>query len=179
MGTFTWASGESITASKLQDTIPILKLKTSLTSRANTTTNTADPDLVITLRPNLTYKIEFAGGIIGNAAGDFKCSWTTTGTVAEPSPTVPRGVRGMATGGTDPRDTGNVRVDYATGTSTLSTSFIYGVHATAVNRIEEEFFVSSGASGGTLTLSWSQAVSNATSTQLLFGKILATPVDLQ
>lgn len=179
MGTFTWTAGEAGTASKLQDMLPILKLKTALTSRASTTTNTADPDLVVTLRAGVTYRVVLNAGVIGNAAGDFKCSWTTTGTVAELSPTVPRGVRGMFTTGTDPRDTGNMRSDYATGTSTLATSFVYGTHATNVNFVEEVFFVQAGASGGTLTLAWSQGTSNATATQLLFGQIFATPVDLQ
>lgn len=176
MGSMEWASGETITASALQDMIPILKVKTSATSRASTTTVTADPDLVLTLRPNVTYLCTLSISAIGDAAGDIDIAYSVTGTVTE-TPLVGRVFRGMADGGGNPASTSSMRTDGAV-TSTITTEQTYGVHATSRNNITETFVVSGGASGGTISLVWAQNVSNVTATQVTRGTFLAVPVNL-
>ncbi len=175
MATMQWDSGDTITAARLQDMVPILVIKTSATSRASTTTATADPDLVVTLRPNVTYLMKVSVCVIGAAAGDFKMGYSVTGTLTETG--AMRTSHGMATTGGDPRDTANVRADGGTGTTTIASTPAYGTHATARNNVEETFIIAAGASGGVLSLIWAQQTSDVTATQITKGYILATPVN--
>lgn len=174
MGTFEWASGETITASKLQDMLPIMVTKVNATSRTSTTA-TADPDLVITLRANVTYHIKMSCSAIGDAAGDIKISYSVTGTLTE-SPLVRRVFHGMSTAGSDPATSASTRTDGAN-TASITTEQNYGVHATSRNNIWEEFVIAGGASGGTLSLVWG-LVSATGTTQITKGFIKATPVNL-
>lgn len=173
MSTMSWATGDSITASRLQDMVPIMAVKTSGTSRTSTTTVTADPDLVLTLRPNVTYLCRLNMAAIGDAAGDIKVAYSTTGTITEVL--ARRKTGGMATGGGAPSDNANMNAAHSGGT--LSTQQPYGCHASVRNSIEEWFVVAAGASGGTISMTWAQNTSSATATQVTTGTFLAIPVN--
>jgi hypothetical protein len=72
----TWAVGQVLTASDVNNWfVPLIGYKTSITTR-NTTTLSLDPDMQFTLpTANATYLIQ-AGVIYSAASGSFKWTWT-------------------------------------------------------------------------------------------------------
>lgn len=175
MATMSWASGDTITASRLQDMVPILAVKGSFTARTSTTTLADDPDLVVTLRAGVTYVIELDILAIGSTTGDLKIAYSNTGTVSDVW--VARTTLGPATTLVDPRDSGNINIG-AFNAAALTTTQAYGTGGTT-NRIHvyEKFVVQGGASGGNLALQWAQNVSDGTATTITKGILLATPVN--
>ncbi len=167
-----WASGEVVTAAKLNRNNPIVVRKGSDESVSSATTGTTfqnDDALVVPLVAGRSYRIELNVAETANTAGDIKLDWTTTGTITLLGQ---RFCQGPAVTMTSPSDT-TVRAARAT---TLATSVSYGGAATA-GYIRETFEVSCTVSGD-LQLRWAQDTSNAGNTTVIAGSwISATPID--
>ncbi|GAA4439360.1 hypothetical protein [Phytohabitans houttuyneae] len=170
--TLTWSVGQRITAARLNLRNPVEASKPGDTSRASTTTSTADPDLVLVLKANTTYNLmgqAYTTG--GDNAGDFKYawSWTNTGTVlmgaVGPHNSIASGSQGDAEW-----------VFRAADSASPSTDTPYATSAGGVSvRINDRIIV--GPADVTLTLIWAQQNSNATATVLKAGSwVTATPV---
>jgi len=168
----TWTVGQVITAERLNRRNPVSVMKPGDTSRASTTTSTADPDIVLVLKANTTYDLRgnlYTTG--GNAAGAFKYawSWTNTATVymgaTGPHNTLPSGSEEPGEWVFRPADSTSPSTETPYGTSTAGVSV----------RVNDRIVV--GGSDVTLTLIWAQQSSNATATVLKGGSyITATPV---
>jgi len=166
------ASGETLTAAKLQALIselrPITASKSATTSRNTTTTETADPHLVLPLLANRTYDVK---GVLlvtsaANAAGDFRCSFTfpTGATVSSGAIGVHDSLASLTSA--DGQFSGEA-ADATSPTAAVG----YGA-STSVTAIQVELRVAVGANAGNLTLQWAQLASNANNTNLLSGSWL-------
>lgn len=152
---------------------PVTAAKTLTTSRNSTTTDTADPHLVLALAASKTYDIK---GVLlvssaANAAGDFKFSFTFP-TGAELT-VAPIGVHdSLASSSSADGQFAVITPDASSPTSSLS----FGASTTATG-IQVEGRITVGSTAGNLTLLWSQLSSNANATSLLQGSWLtAYPV---
>lgn len=166
----SWATGDSITASKLQDMVPVYAVKNGDTSRASTITPTNDADLTLTLRPGVTYRVVAEIGCTGATAGDIRLCWAVTGTITT---ITNRRIIGPQVATTDSTATS---VKIQTGWA-LTSNVQYGTDGVAAGYIQETFIVAAGASGGVLTLQWAQGTSNATGTVLKANSsVVAIPI---
>jgi len=158
----TWSVGQVLTAADVNNWfVPIAAAKPSDTSRASTTTQTADPDLVIALAANASYIIT---GYLGYAnasasAGDLKYSFTApTGNT-----TLWSSIRIDLTGtttiaGPNAAGTGN---NMTAQTSTLGDRSVH-IFGTVIT----------SGTAGNFTLNWAQNTSNATATIIRAGSLL-------
>lgn len=167
--------GQPLTAAELNSQLPIVALKTAGLPRNSTAVLAADPDLVVTLLANCRYKIEVDLGFDGPAAADIQIGYARTGTVVLVSPSTGREYVGPDTTTASVVSATSMRVQKAT-TATPDGGIAYGATGgVSPGVIREKFWVDAGVSGGTLTLTWAQAVSNAGNTTLT-GAMTATRV---
>lgn len=146
-------AGQRITAALLASMLPLEAVKTGSTSRASTTTVSADPELQLTVAAGADYVGHFYFRISGDPAGDMDVKFTTPG------------------GGSDSGSWGGYHLnagsaDGGTGTTvrhalnaeiTLSTP-----SAGTAQVVTGDFRLTIGATGGTFSIDWAQNVSNAT-----------------
>lgn len=161
-----WASGEKLTAAKLNSFMHITVEKTTQTGRSSTTTTAVDPDLVLPLLTDYTYDFRFQLYLSSatNAAGDWK------GNLAFPSGALctysghsvadtlaSSYTDNLTAGPTSRRDTTSPGLDLTYGCSTS------GTLAVITGRI------TMGSTAGDLSLYWAQSSSNANETRVLEG----------
>jgi len=151
----TWSVGQVLAAADVNNWfVPIAASKPSDTSRASTTTQTADPDLTIALAANASYIIN---GYLGYAnasasAGDLKYSFTAPAS--------------------NTTLWSSIRIDIASGTTTIAGPNAAGTannmtaqtSSTSDRSVHIFGTVITAGSTGNLTLNWAQNTSNATAT---------------
>lgn len=167
-----YVAGQVLTAAELNSWLPVLALKTAATSRTSAPTPTADPDLSVTLLAGCRYRVEVNLGVDGPTAADIQINYALTGTVTQSGAATGRELVGPPTSVSSSTDT--TMRNQKSGTSQPTTAVTYGTLTTATV-IREVFFVDGGASGGTLTLLWSQGTTNVSATSLT-GAIVAQRV---
>ena len=148
-------AGATLTAGTLQSFAPLAAWKTGDTSRSNTVTATADPDLAIALNvTSAIYEVavyfRYEGGTLGSS--DFAWKWTVpTGASLWLDP-VNQNTSGAATVGGEQNTTNTVTAGTA-GAGNVRSVTLTG-----------SLFMSSNT--GSLTLLWCQGTTNATATIL-------------
>jgi hypothetical protein len=160
----TVAAGDIILADHLNALVPLSAVKAGTTSRNTTVTMTADPDLAITFPASTTWDFELLLFLVSaaNAAGDFKCelSWTGTATVSAAdvalSDALPSGVFADLAALGVPLDTTTPAGTWGFGTSTSTTNAQLFGHITTTT-------------SSVLTLNWAQLASNGNNTSVLAG----------
>lgn len=164
-----WASGEVVTAAKLNRNNPVTIRKGSDESVTSSIAPQNDDALIIPLVAGRSYRVELSIAATGNTAGDIKLAWANTGTITLLGQRFCRGPE-LATGG--PTAT-LMRSSRATA---LATTVSYGTTGTG-GYIDESFEVSCTVSGN-LQLQWAQDTSNAGATTVIAGSwLVATPID--
>ena len=157
----TWTSGEVLTASDVNSWfVPLAAVKPGDTSIASSTSLTNDPDLVLAVASNATYRVDAFLDYEGNTngSGDFKAQFT-----------VPSGAT-LAYTHFGLNGSGNV------GSPTIlaaSASYTYATNGSGVKQgivITGTLIVSS--TSGNLQLQWAQGESNSTATILHAGSSL-------
>lgn len=162
------AAGDIIYASDVNDWRPVTAVKAGALGRNSTITNSADPDLFLSLLANATY--DFTAKLFlssaANAAGDFRGAFTWTGT-ASCSYSGLGLVTGIASGGS-----GDLIASPATrlDSSSPGLDFLSGCSTQGMELLLHGRIVCTTAS--VLTLAWSQRVSNANNTNVLEGSSL-------
>lgn len=119
----------------------------------------ADDHLTLTIPANRDYHVVMRLSATGAAAGDLRTAWATTGTATFATA---RSCIGLGTGSTDATNSGAQRATV----SGFATEVTYGTDGSNSSAIMEEFVVSGGVSGGTITLQWAQGTSSVTATTL-------------
>lgn len=165
------AAGQIILADHYNALVPITVSKSSNTARTSTTSETADPHLVLPMRVG-TFDVK---GVLyvssaANAAGDFKYAWGWTNSM-----TVSMGGVGLNNSLASGSSTDAEMVWQATDSASPTATNPYGVSTAGVNIMVEARVVV--ATAGNLSLLWAQFSSNANATSLLSGSyITAFPV---
>jgi len=160
--------GDIIYAGDVNDWRPVTAVKAALTGRNSTTTNSADPDLSVSLLASATYDftLKLFLSSAANAAGDWRGALTWTGTASVSYGALAL-VTAIASGGSGDLiaspatrlDSSSPGLDFLAGCSTAGMlAVIHGrIVCTTVN---------------TLTLAWSQRTSNGNDTRVLEGSSL-------
>ena len=150
----TWAVGQVLSAADVNSWfVPIAVSKPSDTSRASTTTQTADPDLSLALAANASYSITgyLAYANASASAGDLKYSFTAPSGNTTLWSSIRIDLTGTTTiAGPNAAGTGN-NMTAQTSSSADRSVHVFGTVATA-------------GTSGNLTLNWAQNTSNATAT---------------
>lgn len=157
----TWSVGEVLAASDVNNWfVPVAASKAGDTSRASTTTLTADPDLQFPVAANAKYYFSatffYAGGTQGSS--DFKIGWT-----------FPSGLT-MTIRKTGLDTTGAITVgvlSVQTDQPTFGTAIAAGTRTADMSGT-----VYAGSTAGSLALTWCQGTSNATPTVLKTGSAM-------
>lgn len=151
----TILAGQKITTTLLESMQTVYAIKTASTSRASTTTVTADPELQFTVVAGAEYVGEFYFRISGDAAADMDVQFTT-----------PAGATGSW--GSTGQLAGTSATDADTRTSirrALNAEIQQSTPTTGTAQINEGHFrITMGGTGGTFSIDWAQTVSNATAT---------------
>lgn len=158
------AIGQRLTAALLTSMLPIQVKKAGGTSRNTTTTMTADPELVLPVEANASYRVMlFAKYDAGTAPSSGRLKWSLTG---------PAGATGdFSTHGAQPTATA-----YATdqagqtslgGTTTMGAAGV----GTAFPIVAVGTIIIAGTAGN-LSFTWAQADSNATNTTIYAGSYM-------
>jgi hypothetical protein len=162
------SAGQTLTAAKLNElasyAVPIQAEKASATSRASTTTPTADPELAIVLPANRTYDIDLVLLVTaGNAAGDIRIAfgWTNTATVTYTGLGL---IKTLASGSTGDAEMFAIGPDATTSTTAVG----YGASTTTTSVVAFARVVT-GGSNVTLSLLWSQDTSSGTNSTVEAG----------
>lgn len=159
MGLYTPVAGQTLTGSFLNNALlnvtPLIAVKAGDTSRSNTASRTADPDLVVALLANLTYTVD-SYLMYDAGAGLFQVYWTVPAGATVTG--APWGLDTAVTAAT----VGGIRVP-PTGAAVGS-----GGSGTVVSA-RPTANVIMGSTAGNLTLTWAQNTSNATATILKAG----------
>jgi hypothetical protein len=155
------SAGTTLTAAKVAElasyAVPISAVKAGSTSRANTTSPTADPELVIVLPADQIYDVDVVLlATAGNAAGDIRVAlgWTNTATVTI---TGIGPIKTLASGTTGDAEFFSAGPD----ATTPSTAIGYGA-STTVTTLWLKARVVTGGSAVTLSLLWSQDTTSGT-----------------
>lgn len=147
-------AGQRATADLLNSMLTDVAVKTSSTSRASTTTISADPELSLSVEASAEYIFECYWRVSGVAAGgiDIQVS-VPTGTTGSYSPAA-RLAADQSDSGTrsSTRVSFNVETEYAT-PSTSAAQILQGYGRVIV-----------GSTAGTLSIDWAQNASNVTAT---------------
>lgn len=161
-----WLAGQDITASKLQDMVENVTVKSISTDRASNTTLTLDPDLQFAAAAGVTYWVRFYCWFAAVPAADVKTSWTIPAGV-----TGNRSVQGPGSAASQ-ADMDNISMRH--GVHGYATSISYGSRTSAANHflVVEESVVQVSATAGTIGLNWAQVVSDVTASQLRAGSTL-------
>lgn len=161
-------AGQPIAASDFNDWLPKSATKAALTGRNTTTTNSADPDLSISLPATSTWRFtaDLYLSSAANAAGDWRGAFTWTGTASVTYGGVGI-VTAIASGGSgDGIFSPSTRLD----SSTPGADFLIGCSTAGISAFITGRIVCTTAVA--LTLSWSQRVSNGNDTRVLEGSSL-------
>lgn len=155
----TWAAGQRVTAAQLTAAQPLEAWKAGDTTRASSTTTSADPDLTLNVEAGARYKLTGALFYGARSDTDLKFGWSApAGAVL----TWHGHCQATATSGT----TGDAIYDV----QSISTTAYAPGGAAADNTtimvvlLHGELVV--GGSAGTFSLNWAQNTSNATGTVL-------------
>lgn len=147
-------AGQKITGTLLNNMMPVTAIKTASTSRASTTTISADPELQLSVEAGAEYVGEFYFRISGVAAGDMDLQFTTpagaTGSWGGTRLTAPAADDGTGGARTSVRAALNAEISLSTPSTTT---------AQVVNG---QFRITMGGTSGTLSIDWAQGTSNAT-----------------
>lgn len=142
--------------------VPVLTaVKQTLTTRANTVTVTADPELVVPLMANAQYSVDALLLTGGDAAADFRLTFT-----APAGATVQWTPRGPGT---------TVTADPATlvlAQQGVGTEAVVGLYTTGAGIIAPRGTITTAATAGNLSLAWAQGTTNAVPTSLAAGSWL-------
>jgi hypothetical protein len=149
----TIPAGKTVTAGLLMSMLPISAAKASSTSRASTSTVTADPELQVAVAANAQYTLDAYLRYTGGQTGDLKCRFTTPSGASGSW-----GGRVMGTGATLSTDASDsIRVafnaDKAIGCISTTAGQVIVVRGRLIT-----------ASSGTFSFDWAQNVSDATAT---------------
>lgn len=149
-------AGQDPTASLLQAFAPLAAWKLGDTSRSNTVTPAADPDLTIPVAASAVYELScywrYEGGTLGSA--DFAWKWS-----------VPTGANLYATiANQSTAGAATVGGDQTTNTVTAGSAGAGNVRGVTLTGT-----VTTSATTGSVTLLWSQGTLNATATILHAG----------
>lgn len=160
------AVGTRLTADFLTSMLEITVRKAGSTSRASTTVVTADPELLLAVEANAIYSVKI--GIMYTAltaVSNGGISLTLTGPVGATGDFVASGKDTTTVTAGNNFDqtlyvalTSNVKFGGIVGNATTATSF--------------DGTLSIGATSGSFTFTWAQAVSSATATVLLAGSFM-------
>ena len=164
-----WRSGQAITAAGLNRMLPLTAWKTDQTSRASTTTATADPDLVIEIPDDalVAYAIEIGLNLTGAAlgSGDVKVGLEYSGSL---------GTNNWMGIGTDTTSVDNANFF---GRSIDGNTQPYGVNGGNFSLVHINGLIEP-STAGTLSLLWAQNTSSATATNLRQGSWMRlTPLE--
>lgn len=160
----SFTAGQLITANELNLLVPLFARKASDQSVTNSATLVNDNDITFSLVANQTYMIELHGigvSTTSNAPGII-IQWTLGGTLT--------GLGRNSIGPSGPAI--NTLANKTTARFEASTTgggsgTFYGVDLTNLTSFYDIIVVSSGASGGTVTLQWAQAVATTSTTTTL------------
>jgi hypothetical protein len=150
----TLLAGQRITADLLNSMLPIHAAKSADTSRASTTTITADPELQVPVEANADYIFHALIRYSGSTAGDMSVIFT--------SPSGSTGVWGgnlyetTATLATDPQIATRTPLNSQRDIGCISSS------VSMILRISGR--IRMGSTAGTFSFDWAQVTSNATAT---------------
>ena len=132
-------------------------VKTATTTRTSTATLAADPDLVVAMVANKSYRVRGTVVLLTNATPDFKYRFT--------GPASPSAVR--------------IRATHVTGSGTAPTDYfeaaysaadkVFLVAVTALGHIEFDIYISNGANAGNFAFEWAQNTSDAANTSVWIG----------
>lgn len=164
-------AGQRITGTLLRSMMPDIITKEANEDRAATTTLTNDTDLVATLEANARYHVTFYIHFAAIDGAQIQTAWTV--------PTGSSGVRSAA-GAAWTLAGGAATVQAAdggyhrSGVHAFSTAVRYGTRNNAANQCvaQEEAYITTSSTAGTLALQWAQAVSNASATRVAAGSSL-------
>lgn len=162
----SFTAGQLVTAAELNLLVPLYAVKVSSQTVTATTTLVNDNDITFTLSPFQTYEIQLNMGVSqvhGTTGEGVRTAWAVTGT-----PTVVARFGG-----------GPLEVTNAAGNTNNTAVKIYQFNSFAAATmgatdagawVQERVVVSSGLSGGTITLQFAQSVAQAaTSVTMLSG----------
>jgi hypothetical protein len=146
-------AGMRATADLLSSMLPLHAAKASSTSRASTTTISADPDLQLPVEANAQYLIHFYFRISGVAAADMDIQFTTpagcTGSYSVTGRLAP-----ASAADTDARTSVRLSFNVETQYPTPSTAIAQVSHGAGR--------LITGAAAGTFSIDWAQTVSSTT-----------------
>lgn len=140
--------------------------KSSDTSRASTTTVSADPHLTLVLPAGGTYEVKAVLGVYGDG-GDIKYNWLGTNVTASL-----RTCEGPSTSVTNNADATVRRTVNALTTEVPMGTIASGAGAAGV--IVDRVVVTTASSDGSLVLRWAQNSSNSNATSVLSGSYVIT-----
>lgn len=148
-------AGQKITGTLLNNMMPVTAIKTASTSRASTTTISADPELQFTVEAGAEYVGEYYFRISGDPNAFMDAQWTT-----------PAGATGSWEG--TGRLLGTATTDGGTRTSVrmaLNAEIRLATVSTgSAQTVGGAFRITMGGTSGTVSIDWAQGVSNATAT---------------
>lgn len=158
----TWTVGQVLAAADVNTWfVPLIGVKASDTSRSNTVAQTNDPDLTVAVAANATYRIlmwlNYEGGTQG--ASDLKIGMAVPASATLRTSCTYVNASGGAV----------VEVYYASG----GTALIPGTNGPGnIRGFRMVGTLITGASSGSLAVSWAQSTSSATATTLHTGSVL-------
>lgn len=166
MAQYPAVSARRITTTLLSSMIDNYVIKPGDTTRASTTTNTSDPDLVTgTLTAGGVYAVEFHVRFAGLQAAGLKTNWL-----------VPTGTSGnrdcMGPGSANVAETNANTTEMRWAVHGYSTAVAYTNPRNSTGaqvHLIEKALVTVGATAGTIAFQWAQNVSNATGTVVVAG----------
>lgn len=147
---FPFFAGARLTADDLNDIqtyiddrLPLFKQKASNQTVVASTTYVSDADFTLTLAANTNYYIRLVYAFSQSSTGDVKIQWVSTGTAAA--------LTTRATLGPTLATTDVTATSMRWSRHSLGTSINYGLDTSSTGAVIEEFVVTGGASGGTVT----------------------------
>lgn len=147
-------AGQRFTAAVAASMLPLDAAKTASTSRASTTTTSADPDLQITVAASAEYVLEAYIRYSGFNGGDLKFRFTAPGT-----PNGSAGARTMELADTAATDASSaLRLPFNADKS------IGCISTTTAQVIQFRGRLITSSTAGTFSFDWAQDTSNATAT---------------
>lgn len=149
-------AGDLLDADLLMSMLPIAARKTVSTSRASTTTATADPELQAQVAANAEYAFAAYIRYVGGQTGDMKCAFTgPSGSSGS------WGARTMSTGATLATDSSD-----AIRTPIGTTKAIGNISTTAGQTLNVTGRLITSSTAGTFSFDWAQNTSDATATSI-------------
>jgi hypothetical protein len=166
-----------LTAASMNRFLSLAVFKSVTQSVTSSTTLVNDTELTLSLPAGGTYLVKVCLIVGGAQAGDFKCAYTTTGTLTLSGA---RTCTGPSQNTTDASGTAaaavTVGVNQQRGGFTLATVLSYGTDG-GLNCLVEESFILTTTTASTVTLQWAQLASSATATTVAAGSyMIAQPL---